>query len=322
LSSQAQGEESTVKHVRVAAFWLAAAAFVGLPGCGKRELAPDEALRQVAKGLVDNKPKVLWGALPLIYQEDLSALVHEFGTKMDTEVWAKAFQVARKACHVLKAKKQFLWANPMLASFAGGKAAEMEATWDPAVDCVITLLDSELSDAAKLKTLDLGAFLAGTGATFMKQVSAVSTAAPGDPFNAKTRELADAKLTVLKLEDDEATVRVEVPGRKAENVRMIRIEGKWVVREVAERWQDAMAKAKEALAEVSPQNMAQRKPSIMKQMAEAEKMIDTLASAKTAEEFNAMIVPLVFRAMGAMAKRSGGARTMPGGGTPKAPGAR
>lgn len=309
-----------MKHVRVAAFWLAAAAFVGLPGCGKRELAPDEALRQVAEGLAENRPQVLWEALPPTYQEDLSGLIHEFGTKMDSEVWAKAFQVARKACQMLKAKKQFLLANPMLASFATGKAEDMEATWDPAVDCVITLLDSELSDAAKLKTLDLGAFLAGTGAIFMQQVSAVSKAAPGDPFNAKTRELADAKLTVLKLEDDEATVRVEVPGQKAENIRMIRIEGKWVVREVAERWQLAMAKAKEALAEVSPQNMAQRKPSVMKRMDEAEKMIDTLATAKTAEEFNAMIVPLAFRAMGAMAKRSGGARTMPG--DPKAPGPR
>lgn len=289
-----------MKHAPVVALWVAAIAWGSLPGCGKREVGPDQALQQVAQGLAKNKPEVVWEALPETYQEDVTGMVHEFGRKMDPEIWAKACQVARKACGVLKAKKEFLWANPMLAAAAGRQTESMRAAWGPALECALTLLNSELSDVGKLKALDLRAFLAGTGAKFMQQVSTVSATVPGDPFNTKTRELADATLTVLKLEEDDATVRVQTPGGKPRNVSMIRVEGKWVIQEVVERWQDAMAKAKDALAAVSPEAMAGRKPSVLKQMAEAEKLIDALGAAQTPQEFNALIVPLVLKAMGAM----------------------
>ena len=70
-------------------------------GCSRNEAAPvaetaDQAVLQVTEGLADGQPQVLWHALPTSYQQDVTDLIHEFGDKMDAELWNRSFGVVQK----------------------------------------------------------------------------------------------------------------------------------------------------------------------------------------------------------------------------------
>jgi len=293
---------------------------LALAGCGKSEEGPDEAMRKVADGLAANQPEVVWDALPPTYQQELAGLVHELGTKMDGEVWAKAFALAAKLCDTLKAKKDFVLANPMLASLAKDKTEQISTNWDPAVDCVLTLVKSDVADVEKLSTLDVRAFLAGTGAALMRQVDAISGTIPEDPFGAGLKKIKNAKLTVTKQDGDTATMRAEVAGEPPEQIQMVRVEGKWISKRMADRWQQSMTKAKAKLAEVTPQKMQQLKPMLLAQMAKAEMLIDQIAAAKTQQEFDAKMMPMLGVAMaGIMARKAAAAQPPPSAPTPATP---
>lgn len=311
-----------MKLARVCLFALAVVSCVGGVGCGQKGPQPDEELLKVARGIAEKRPQVVWEALPPTYREDVSAIIHELGEKMDAEIWTKGFSLAKKACEVLKTKKDMLMANPMLAM--NPKAEQVKQNWEPGLDCVLSLLNSEISDLEKIKTLDPGAFLAGTGAAFMQQLLAISASTPEDPLNKKLASLANAKVTVVSREEDQATVRVEVEGQPVQEDVVILVEGKWIQKKTAEKWQEGMAKAKEMLAKLSPETMAKQKPQIMMGMAMAEQVINQMAAAKSAEELNAVLTPIMGqvmgKVMGAMMKAQGGGTPAPGGApVPQAP---
>ena len=83
---------------------LAAILAVSATGCGGDDATAvpepaataDDAVERIAQGLADNRPVVLWHALPESYQRDVTALVHETAEKMDAELWNKTFSVVQK----------------------------------------------------------------------------------------------------------------------------------------------------------------------------------------------------------------------------------
>ena len=90
---------------------------VAAVGCGQTNVSPDQTVKNVAQGIVDKKPQVLWEYLPKSYQKDVTDLIHEFAGKMDKELWTKGFTIAQKATRVLQEKKEFILAHPKLANF-------------------------------------------------------------------------------------------------------------------------------------------------------------------------------------------------------------
>jgi len=280
-----------VKYARVCLLALVVVTGVGLKGCGKGGSQPDEQLLTIAKGLAAKRPQVVWEALPLTYQEDLSAVIHGLGGKMDAELWAKGSDLARKVCETLKAKKDVIWASPILAKHP--RAEQIKQNWEPGLDCVLSLLNSEVSDLEKVKTLDPHAFLAGTGAAFMEQLSAMSAATPEDAFNQDLSRLANARVTVISREADQATVRFEVEGLPVQEDVVVLVEGKWILKRVADNWQESMARAREGLAQLSPEAMAQRKPMVVAVMAMGEQAVNLLAAAESAEDLDQTLVPML-----------------------------
>src|SRR5947207_3149785 len=62
----------------------------------------DAALRTILDGLHENRPDVVWGALPASYQHDVNDLVHLFAARMHPEAWKWFVQIARKGAIVLR----------------------------------------------------------------------------------------------------------------------------------------------------------------------------------------------------------------------------
>src|SRR5262245_6119412 len=60
----------------------------------------DAAVQAVLGGLRQNRPDVLWEALPASYQRDLSEIVHLFAARLNPEAWRWFLQIAHKGATV------------------------------------------------------------------------------------------------------------------------------------------------------------------------------------------------------------------------------
>jgi hypothetical protein len=251
--------------------------------------------------------RVVWDALPASYQKDVNDVVHTFATNMDTELWTKGVGILAKATQVLKTKKKFILAHPALENAPVPKD-KLEASWDNVVAVLEIVVKSEIADLSKLKTVDVGAFLGGSGKQIVEKVVAIAKAAeagslpvedfPGIPVDA-VAGLAGAKIGSSKVDGDQATLSIEKEG-KTEEVQLVRVEGKWLPKEMVAEWAGSVAKAKEALASEMKPALEKNKMGVLIPMGIAEGVLDQLLAAKTQEQFSQVLdgVMQMFQAKG------------------------
>jgi hypothetical protein len=276
------------------------------PGCSSNEAAPvaetaDAAVLQITEGLADGRPQVLWHALPESYQQDVTDLIHEFGNKMDAELWNSSFEVVQKVTLVLSEKREFILDHPMLASKVEDRE-EAEEAWDALIGILEVVANSDLSNLDRVKKLDVERFLSKTGGELVDRFKQIEAFAPTDKVPGLG--LADAKATLISSEGDNALVRIEVPGKPAEEQDFVRVEGKWIPAEMAAEWDQTMAEAREGLAGLSGEKMEQAKASTLMQLSMVDGALDQLLATKTAEEFQTAVGGLMGMAMGAMMSRA------------------
>lgn len=265
------------------------------------EATPDAAIAAAIAAIDD--PQKLWVLLPAQYQTDLAGLVHEFGNKMDAEVWDRGFAVAKKLVRVGKEKRDLILKQQMLAAVPG--AADH---WDQAMDALDTLLASEISTVEGLKTFDPAAFLAGTGTKLAAMAANAKPAGgPGPMGNLSLADLKAAKISTVKTDGDTATIAIAITGRPAEEIAMKRVDGKWLPADMVNGWSVNIGAAKASLEKM---NIAAQKPQAMMVLQMADGVLDQLLAAKDEAAFNAALGPIIGMALSQMGGGLGGA--MPG----------
>jgi hypothetical protein len=268
--------------------------------------SPDETVKNVLEGLADNRPQVLWHALPASYRADVEGLIRQAATKMDPELWDRTFVVLGKASRVMREKGSFILDHPALVAKIEDRA-EAERGWNAVVSLVEIVLNSELSDLEKMKTLEVEKFLSSTGVAVMKQFGAMSALTGSDTYAGSLERLRQTKVVVVSLEGDAATVRIETPGKSPVERHLVRVENKWLPDKLAGSWSEKMAKARASLDAYSPEMMAQTKQQTLMQLAMAEGLLDALLQAQTAEQFHAALQPAMGMIVGAAMARANAA---------------
>jgi hypothetical protein len=263
-------------------------------GCGPSSptlpASPDGTVSTVFKNVAEGKPEFLWAALPASYQKDIQDdVVRAFAAKMDPEMYGKGVTVVKKLTTILREKKAFILPqiveNPMF-QMAQVDKAKFEQKWDDVIGLFDTVLASEFGDLKRLQSADVGSFLRVTGGKLMQKASEFSALSGQDPYKKEVQaKLRDTKVEVLKSEGDTATLKVSVPGERDEDTVMVRVEGKWIPKEMADGWKDGMAQMKKQIAAIDEKAMAAAKPKVMGMMVGVETALDQLAKTKTAEEF-------------------------------------
>ena len=290
-----------IRHRSVIFIGMLGILALGLAACGGKDDAPaktaDAAVMRVVDGLADNRPEVAWQALPESYQRDVTELVHEAAAKMDPEVWNKSFGLLRKVNRLLDEKHHLLQEHPMLSQ-STGEASDQD--WKAMTGLFATVLDSELSSLDKLKRLDVEEFLSETGSEVMQQASAVSAMAESYGKDNPLDKLRGAKATLVTSSGDTATVRLETPGQAPSEVEYVRVEDKWITKELAEGWEDNIAQARRQLADFSSEGLKENKQSILMTMAMADGALDSLLAADSDEEFQAAMGSAMGMVMAAM----------------------
>jgi hypothetical protein len=284
---------------------------------------PDAAANALLKEIEAGNLRAVWDALPASYQSDVNDIVHTFAENMDAELWNSGATFAQKAVRVLKEKKSFVIASLMANAPVPANQATIDSNWDPVVDVLATLVNSEIADLQKLKTMDIGAFLNGTGRSIATQLAAIAKAAeaeglspdqfPGVPVDEMPMpNLSKAKITTVQSDGDTATIRID-DGEKVEEHEVVRVDGKWLPKEMVDGWPEAMAQAKLALTTNMPGALQQGKILILPMMQQLEIVLDQLLAAETQEAFD----QVVKETMEQMMPRGGeGGPMPPGGGDP------
>ena len=273
-------------------------------GCSRNRTPPvpetaDQAVLQITEGLADGRPQVVWHALPASYQQDVTELIHDFGGKMDAEVWNRSFGVMQKLTRVLDDKREYILDHPMLTSKIDDRK-KADEVWDAVIGMLETLTESELADLDRVKKLDVERFLSGTGAELADHFKELEALAPNQASAGSLFGLSDARATLISSEGDRARLRVEVPGKPATEEDYVRVEGKWIPAKMATEWDRTVAEARAKLAGFSGDEMRQNKQTYLMQLSMVEGALDQLLATESAAQFQTAVSGLVGMAMGAV----------------------
>ena len=130
---------------------------------------PDGTIKYVLNGLADNKPEVLWEALPAKHQKMIHDEIKKAGANVDDEIQTKTIDVLKKATGILKNKKTLILETVQAMSGGQGEVLPPEITenWDDVVSLLEIVVNSKAMTPEWLKNPDVGAVLKEDGGKLM-----------------------------------------------------------------------------------------------------------------------------------------------------------
>jgi hypothetical protein len=258
---------------------------------------PDGTVLAVAEALENYHAEILWEALPESYRKDLVEIIRAFAEKMDPAVYDQAFALVMRAVEVLDDRKDVILGSETFKS-TGADADEIRNGLTNTQVFTDALKSSEISTLEGLGSMDPEEFLATTGSKMLEHAAAIEMEDEENPFH----DIDSLKVEVVESADDQATLLVSSDNHDPEEVKMTRVEGRWIPADMAEEWPEFVEEARKGLDEMTPENMAAQKTQIMMVFGMADGLIEQIASLQTPEEFDAAIGPMLqgFMGMGAM----------------------
>lgn len=255
--------------------------------------SPEATVRRVAAGLADQQPAVLWDALPPSYQREATALIHDYAAAVDPAIHARGVAVGRKAVTVLRAQRDLILGSQLAAGLTAERG-RAEKGWDAMVGILDILLQSDLVDLGKMRSLDPGAFLRTTGRQLMPLLAEVSRGSADDPYaNAFAASLEGLEVEVVESSADAATLRLTPASRPSHDLRLVRVEGRWVPEDFAGSWASAVADGRAQIAAMRSPEASQQKTQVLMGLAMVEGLLDQVAAMKTPQELDAAFQGLV-----------------------------
>jgi hypothetical protein len=256
---------------------------------------PDGTVVAVAQKLVDHQPEIVWEALPESYRADINELTSTFAERMDPEVYDQVMALANRVVEVLQQKKDLILASEAFES-AQIDPEEFDSSMTGGIAVAQTLLSSEISTLAGLGAINWQQYLATTGRTLMDLAGEIEIEEGEDPM----ADLETLEVEILETGDDTAKLRVVTADDEPEEIDLVRVEGRWVPAEMAAKWPEAMASARQRLDEMTPEKVTEMKGQALMGLAMAEGVIEQIAATETVEELDAAVGPMLQAIMGSL----------------------
>jgi len=268
---------------------LSIVVIVFISGCSKSAATtPDKVVDTVAQDLSKNQPQVLWNALPESYQKDVNELLSDFAAKMDKDIWNKTFELIQKIITILKTKKELILTGDMVNKAPFDKK-QMSESWGSFVAILEIIVKSELADLDKIRKLSIEKFLAGTVSSLMKKASEVSKLEKENKYNKELDKLTRIKTSIIKTENEETTIKIEVPDKEPEVVVFIKVDNKWIPKDLAGQWKEKISEIKNELSEASEKITVEEKQKALGMMKSFDGILDQILAAKTKEDLEPII---------------------------------
>lgn len=291
--------------MKVRNVWVAGLALVIMgTACGGSKPSidtPDGAVRNMQQAMVNNRPTQLFEAMPASYQSDIDAFISDAAQRMDAEIWNESTAVLKQIVRVLASKRDLLLASPMMASVPN--KSDVEQNWDTAVSLLQIVLDSEFADIERLRQGNVAGLLSGDGAVIMTKVSSVvENSESSADMGKELSRLKSATVSLVSQDGDTAVVKVEMPDEAPEDIDMVKVEGVWIPKDMADGFKEGIAEARENLANIdfSSEEGKEKKTMILMQLGAIKPMLSQLEAAKTQEDLQAVFSGVMMMLMGGM----------------------
>lgn len=273
-------------------------------GCAQETAVPetpDGATEAVCHALADNRPHVAFDALPPSYQADINGLVSEAASRMDAEVWNGCLGVLRRAVTVLDTKGDLILQTRYLVN--AEQKEMLRENWGRLVKTSRVILDSDFVDLEVLREGDVRQLLEESGGEVMTQLKALESET-GDVAEAldAARKLGTADANVVVQDGKTATITLAIQGEEPETLTMVRVEGKWISRELADGFKEGIADMRATVSEwdFSSEKGQQTKKMLLAQIGTIDSLLMQAEAAQTVEQMDGVINGMVLGVMGAV----------------------
>ena len=267
-----------------------------LTGCSRSpEVIPDsppEAIQTVLDGLEDNRPQVVWNALPPGYQTDLRELLSLFCANMDPDLYDKTFRILGKAVQVLDKKEDYIFNSPMALNTPLIES-NIGNHWKEVVGIMKSIVTSDISTIATLSQIEPGDFLASTGHKVMEDLQDLSRrsqrSGSRDPWESLNQALEDARIEFITSTNNQGTLKFTAADDSIEEVALTEVEGRWIPSEMARSWEASMAQAKAGMERLNGPEIQKVTPILSMVLATVERSVDSLLKARSQKEFDKIL---------------------------------
>ncbi|VAX42289.1 hypothetical protein MNBD_PLANCTO02-65 [hydrothermal vent metagenome] len=251
----------------------------------------DAAVQRVINGLQSNNPFVLWQALPASYQNDINELVHLYAQQMDEELWSEIFTTLKKATRILKKQKRF-YLEQQIARNGPREKERIEKRFNQVLQILSILIESDIGDIKALRTIDVGDIVKTVGGDSMQQfeiLSEMAGTATGKPLS--KIQIGQMRVKLLSSKGENGIVLISSPDKttgtlKQEEVQFVKVEEKWIPKELATNWKSDIASARKKLKQMTPEFIASIKPRLMNVLKQVNGGLDEMDTAQNAREFS------------------------------------
>jgi len=282
----------------IALRWISIAVLLALlSGCGSSAAGipstPDGTVQKVTSDLANDRPQIVFQALPTSYQNDVREVIVAFAGKLDADLWNRTFAVLGKISRVAKEKKEFILATigeAPVPQLQGENLEKLNENWDRVIAIFETIVASEIKTVDGIKKLDPEKFLATTGAQLSKIIKDLATAVADEETAEVFEKIGQTKVTVVKNEGETATLSIETPGQPAETLDMVRFEGRWLPSQLVAQWDTGIEQAKQSIAQIDFNGPSREM--YLGVLTQVEQTLDQLLAASTQEQFNQALAGL------------------------------
>lgn len=251
------------------------------------EPAPADAAATVtafAKAVRDGKVEAAYDLLPTSYQKDIDGVVHDFATRMDSEVWETGFNTLGKAAEVLNTKKELLLSMVPQQQGREADVEKLKTNWDALAGGLAQLAASDLSRIQKLESTPARELLRQGIGPLLKTLATIATVRTQDGATSFA-DLDQVKAEIVTSTESTASVKITSPHKpEPETVDFAKVDGKWIPKSMADDWATNMEKVREQVQDLDVDTLALNKPQILKVFKTVDGVLEQMKTAETAEE--------------------------------------
>jgi len=223
-------------------------ATVGFTGCGSKggkapaptkvniPSTPDGTITAVATAVAEGKLEAVWQALPESYQGDINEQVEHFAEHMDGEVWSKAMGIVGKLAQLLETKQNLIIGNEMVSTQLKAQNMKPEDVKESltAFGGLLNDIQKDVKTKEALAKLNIENYMANIGSR-MKSFEPLMAKSQNSPAF-KLDDMKKVTATIKDSTTDSATVEVKLPDGKIETMNMVKVQGKWLPKEMVDDW--------------------------------------------------------------------------------------
>lgn len=226
-------------------FWMLCFTSVMFTACDSKPKIPSTpaaSVNAVLNGVSNNKPEVIWAAMPKSYQTDVNKIVAKWAGLMEKDTYNSYMKLIKRLGAAVKQKREMIM-NTMMKMAPPDKKKQLGPMFDSVVAMIDAISSSQIMDHSKMLNADVGKFISRHGGTLMKSVFVINPAA-----RRNLDQMSSMKFVQASMEGDNAKLNMTKDGKvMGPPLAFVKIEGRWVPSMLQGQWGPGIAKANSTL---------------------------------------------------------------------------